>query len=587
MSAGKDNLNRPGDKSGFVNSVFIGDSRDMRELPDESVHLVVTSPPYFNIKDYAKDGYQSETHSAKKSEQLGDFGQFDEFVSELLKVWRECERVLVPNGKMIINSPLVPMTKAQLTTHENRHIFDLNSAIQESVLRTIPNLFLMDTYIWNRTNPSKKLMFGSYPSPPNFYAQNTIEFVTVYVKAGKSRKVSPKIRKASKLTQSEWVEFTKQVWDLPIPNKSDLAFGKHSALMPEAIVERCVRLYSFVGDIVLDPFAGSGTTLKVAKSLGRSFVGFEVMESYSDIIDQKVGLRACRKVGKRLALASTNTCPTPVDKFLNKVVRSDANEFLRQLPRDSVNLICVDPPYNLGKGEWDRFASQSEFLAFTKKWIANSIRVLAPGGALFIFNTPENCAHILVHCQSVGLELRNWITWDKRDGFAATKSRFVPTQESIVYFVKPGANATFNPDLVRQPYDSSERIAAAAKRGILKNGKRWFPNPLGKLCTDVWHIVSERHKTKVHGRVQKPEHPTQKPLELIERIIMATTNPRDTVLDVFAGSGTTGVAAIIHERNFLGCDSDSNYVEISNRRIREAQAMTKSSGERSIVSVRR
>ena len=586
MSIEKNKLIGPGDESGFVNSVFIGDSRDMRELPDESVHLVVTSPPYFNIKNYAMDGYQSNIHSAKKSEQLGDIGQFDQFIFELLKVWRECERVLVANGKMIINSPLVPMMKAQLTTHENRHIFDLNSAIQESVLRTIPNLFLMDTYIWNRTNPSKKLMFGSYPSPPNFYAQNTIEFVTVYVKAGKSRKVSPKIRKASELTQSEWVEFTKQVWDLPIPNKSDLAFGKHTALMPEAIVERCVRLYSFVSDIVLDPFAGSGTTLRVAKSLGRNFVGFEVMESYSDIIEQKVGTRACRKVGKRNVLAPTTTRPTSIDKFLNKVVRSDANDFLSQLPRDTVNLICVDPPYNLGKGDWDDFASQGEFLSFTRKWIANSIKVLAPGGALFIFNTPENCAHIL-HCQSLGLELRNWITWDKRDGFAATKSRFVPTQESIVYFVKPGANATFNPDLVRQPYDSSERIAAAAKRGILKNGKRWFPNPIGKLCTDVWHIVSERHRTKVNGRVQKPEHPTQKPLELIERIIKATTNPGDTVLDVFAGSGTTGVAAISHARNFLGCDSDSKYVEISNRRIREAQTMTDSLREVSGASVGR
>lgn len=562
----------------FVNSVFIGDARDMREIPNESVHLVVTSPPYFNIKDYAKDGYQSDVHSVKKSEQLGDIGQFDQFISELLRVWRECERVLVPNGKLVINSPLVPMLKAHFTTHENRHIFDLNAAIQGTILGAIPNMFLMDTYVWNRTNPSKKLMFGSYPSPPNFYAQNTIEYVTVYVKAGKSRKVTAKVRKLSELTQSEWVEFTKQVWDLPIPNKSDLAFGKHSALMPEAIVERCVRLYSFVGDVILDPFAGSGTTLKVAKTLNRNFVGYEIMESYSGIIDQKVGFAACRKASKRRSLQAVEFKVPPNPKYLNKVVRNEAIKFLNDLPRDSVQLICVDPPYNLGKGDWDRFPSRENFLAFTKRWIHSSFRVLAPGGALFIFNTPENSAHILVYCQSLGLELRNWITWDKRDGFAATKLRFVPTQETILYLVKPGVTPTFNSDPVRQPYNSTERIAAATKKGILKDGKRWFPNPVGKLCTDVWHIVSERHKTKLNGRIQKSVHPTQKPLELIERIVLATTNPGDTVLDVFAGSGTTAVAAIINGRKFLGCDSDSRYVDMSNRRIRDSQ------GRRTIIN---
>jgi site-specific DNA-methyltransferase (adenine-specific) len=120
---------------------------------------------------------------------------------------------------------------------------------------------------------------------------------------------------------------------------------------------------------------------------------------------------------------------------------------------------------------------------------------------------------------------------------------------------------------VRHPYDSQQRIAAAAKKGIIKNGKRWFPNPAGKLCTDVWHIVSERHRTKEYGKTQRTPHPTQKPLELIERIILASTNPNDLVLDFFAGSGTTAVAAIDLGRRFLGCDSDAKYVEIANDRI--------------------
>jgi site-specific DNA-methyltransferase (cytosine-N4-specific) len=539
----------------------------MSELPDGSVHLIVTSPPYFNIKDYSKDGRQQLSHSRKNSAQLGDLGTFEQFLRELAIVWRECERVLTPNGKLIINSPLVPITKYQLTTHENRHIYDLNSAIQGSILESITNLFLMDTYIWNRTNPSKKLMFGSYPHPTNFYAQNTIEFVTVYVKGGKPRKVDPEIRQMSALTQNEWVDFTKQVWDLPIPNKSDSAFGKHTALMPEAVVERCVRLYSFVGDIVLDPFAGSGTTLKVAKRLGRRFVGYEVVASYQDIINEKIGESVCRKAIRAEGDSKSAVSAERTLERLNEVVHADAIDFLRSLPRNSVDMICVDPPYNLRKGTWDDFPSKGAFLAFTRNWIANALAVLVPGGSFYVFNTPENAAHILVHCQSLGLELRNWITWDKRDGFTSTKSRFVPTQETILYFVKPGAPATFNADAVRQPYASHQRIAAATRKGILKDGKRWFPNPAGKLCTDVWHVVSERHRTKVNGRTQKSTHPTQKPVELIERIVLASTKPDGIVLDFFAGSGTTAVAAIGLGRRFVGCDSDAKYVALSNNRI--------------------
>jgi len=132
-------------------------------------------------------------------------------------------------------------------------------------------------------------MFGSYPYPRNFYAQNTIEFITVYVKDGPSQNSLPlKVKEKSKLTEKEWINFTKQIWDIPIPSKGDLAFGEHSAIMPEEIVRRCVRLYTYVEDIVLDPFAGSGTTLKVAKELGRNYIGYEISESYKRIIDLKL-----------------------------------------------------------------------------------------------------------------------------------------------------------------------------------------------------------------------------------------------------------------------------------------------------------
>lgn len=271
----------------FLNKVFFKDSRKMSELPDNSVQLIVTSPPYFNIKDYSLDGHQKNKKTEKEKGQIGDILDYDKYINEMTKVWKECQRVLKPNGKLVVNTPLMPMLKRNLDTHYNRHIFDINSDIEKSIIKEA-NLYLLDLYIWNRTNPSKRLMFGSYPYPRNFYAQNTIEFITVYVKDGlPEKKYTKENKEKSKLTQKEWVEFTKQIWNIPIPGKGDLAFGEHAAIMPEEIIRRCVKLFTFVDEVVLDPFAGSGTTLKVAKELSRNFVGYEISKSYEKIIQLK------------------------------------------------------------------------------------------------------------------------------------------------------------------------------------------------------------------------------------------------------------------------------------------------------------
>jgi site-specific DNA-methyltransferase (cytosine-N4-specific) len=117
----------------------------------------------------------------------------------------------------------------------------------------------------------------------------------VFVKDGKPEKISKDIKEKSKLTQKEWITFTKQIWDIPVPNKSDLAFGIHTAIMPEEIITRCVRMFSFVGDLVLDPFTGSGTTLKVTKDLKRQYVGYEIYEKYRKVIEEKLGLKNEKK----------------------------------------------------------------------------------------------------------------------------------------------------------------------------------------------------------------------------------------------------------------------------------------------------
>lgn len=276
-------------KLDFINSVFYKDAKSMAEIPSNSIQLIVTSPPYYNVKNYSLDGYQNNKVHTEAEAQIGDIKDYDEYVAEMLSVWRECYRVLTPNGKLAINTPLMPVPKRDFNEHYTRHIFNIASDIENSIIKGIKNMHLYDIYIWNRTNPRKSLMFGSYPYPRNFYAQNTTEFVSVFVKDGKPfNGQSSETKNRSKLSQREWVEFTKQVWNIPVPNKKDLAFGSHCAIMPEEIVERCVRLFTFVGDTVLDPFAGSGTTLKVAKEWSRNYVGYEVVKSYEAIIDKKL-----------------------------------------------------------------------------------------------------------------------------------------------------------------------------------------------------------------------------------------------------------------------------------------------------------
>jgi len=254
---------------------------------------------------------------------------------------------------------------------------------------------------------------------------------------------------------------------------------------------------------------------------------------------------------------------------INRIYCLEVFEFLDKIDDGVVDLAIIDPPYFLNKGKWDTFDSYEAFLDFTYSWINKVIPKLKENGSIYIFNTPYNCTYILKYLVKKGLSFRNWITWDKRDGLAYSKYRYTSGQETILFFTKSNNNKhTFNVDDIRIPYESKERIKHAMKKGILKNGKRWFPNPKGKLCGDVWHVSSERHKIKINGKVLKLPHATPKPLDMIERIIKASSNKNDLVLDCFIGTGTTAVAAKKLNRNFIGCDVNKEYVNIANKRLK-------------------
>jgi site-specific DNA-methyltransferase (adenine-specific) len=253
-------------------------------------------------------------------------------------------------------------------------------------------------------------------------------------------------------------------------------------------------------------------------------------------------------------------------KKINKIYNLDCFEFLNQIDNEIVDLAIIDPPYNLNKAKWDTFKSEKDFFDFTFRWIDALIPKLKENGSLYIFNTPYNSAFILAYLVAKGLFFKNWITWDKRDGLGGAKHKYSNGQETILFFTK-GENHTFNYDEIRLPYESTERIAHAKIKGILKNGKRWFPNPNGRLCSEVWHITSERHKNKINGKTPKMPHVTPKPLELVERIIKASSNTGDLVLDCFVGIGTTALAAKKLRRNFICSDNNKVYIQLAKRNL--------------------
>lgn len=249
---------------------------------------------------------------------------------------------------------------------------------------------------------------------------------------------------------------------------------------------------------------------------------------------------------------------------INSIHQLDCFDFLARVADDTVDLAVVDPPYNLSKASWDTFGSEDEFFEFTFSWIDALIPKIKRSGSLYIFNTPYNCAYILQHLVRRGLTFQNWITWDKRDGMGGARRRYSNGQETILFFTM-GERHIFNSDEIRVPYESKERIKHAEKKGIVKNGKRWFPNPNGRLCGEVWHFSSARHKNKVNGKVRKMGHATPKPLDMIERIIRASSNVGDLVLDCFVGTGTTAVASRRLDRNFICSDNNTEYVNIARK----------------------
>lgn len=263
------------DDSGYVNLVN-GDTIEVLKCFDEgAVDLVITSPPYWNAVEY--EGDDNVSHQT-----------YYEYINWLGQVWELCFRALRPNGKLVINTPILPIPKT-IINQTPRHIKNINNDIDMWLMNNTPFL-RYSVYIWQKQ--TSKMMFGSYPYPPNILENNTIEFLSVYVKPGHSKKVAQSIKDENLLKQAEWIDLTQQVWFMyPSDVKRHLT---HPAPFPQKLPARFMKLFSFGSknkdhaDIILDPFNGAGTTTSVAKMLNRRSVGIELSKKYYRIAKERV-----------------------------------------------------------------------------------------------------------------------------------------------------------------------------------------------------------------------------------------------------------------------------------------------------------
>jgi len=264
--------NQKAELKNLENKVICADAKTaLQKITDDTIHCIITSPPYWNIVDYGFGG------------QLGQ-GSYEEYLTQLLEVWRECERILVPNGKLCIITPIMPISKKVMPEQHTRHIKNINNDIEASILSNL-KLKRYSLYIWQKQTTEK--MFGSYPYPPNIYEQNTIEFINVLVKDGEPRKLPKEIKEASRLSEKEWMNLTRQIWPL---YPEDVKRAKHPAPFPVSLPNRLIAMFTFAhykgknvsyeGDIVLDPFCGTGATLIATKSLGRRFIGIDLSPDF-------------------------------------------------------------------------------------------------------------------------------------------------------------------------------------------------------------------------------------------------------------------------------------------------------------------
>lgn len=254
-------------------SIIIGDSRDMGELDDASVHLVITSPPYWQLKDYGGEA------------QVGFHNTYEEYINNLNLVWSECHRVLHTGCRLCVN---IGDQFARAAYYGRYKVIPIRTEITK-FCETV-GFDYMGAIIWQKVTTCNTTggatIMGSFPYPRNGILKINYEFILIFKKPGEALPPTSEQKKNSKLTTEEWNEYFSGHWTFPGAKQKG-----HIAMFPEELPRRLIRMFSFPEETVLDPFLGSGTTSLAAANLDRDSIGYEINKEYVPIIREKLGLQ--------------------------------------------------------------------------------------------------------------------------------------------------------------------------------------------------------------------------------------------------------------------------------------------------------
>ncbi|WP_234697370.1 DNA methyltransferase [Candidatus Kryptonium thompsonii] len=260
----------------------------MIELKDSSIDLVVTSPPYWHIKNYGVEG------------QIGYGQSLHEYLKSLYIVWKECFRVLKPGTRLCIN---IGDQFLRGIIYGKYKVAPLHSELIVQCEKI--GFDYMGSIIWHKKTTMNTTgganVMGSYPYPPNGLIEIDYEFILIFKKPGKKTPPSKEIKEKSKLTKEEWKEYFSGHWNFPGERQIE-----HEAMFPEELPKRLIRMFTFVGDTVLDPFLGSGTTVKAALNLERNAIGYEINEKFLPIIKKKIDINQNLFENKKIEITKRN-----------------------------------------------------------------------------------------------------------------------------------------------------------------------------------------------------------------------------------------------------------------------------------------
>ncbi len=253
--------------------VINGDSRNMKELSDASVDLIITSPPYWQLKDYGTEN------------QIGYNDSYEAYINHLNLVWKECYRVLNDASRLCVN---IGDQFARAVYYGRYKVIPIRTEIIKFCEAI--GFDYMGAIIWQKKTTSNTTggasLMGSYPFPKNGILSIDYEFILIFKKLGTPKRPSKEIKEMSSMTKEEWKTYFDGHWNFRGARQDG-----HIAMFPEELPKRLIKMFSFVGDTVLDPFLGSGTTSLVAKNLNRNSVGYEINPEFIPFIERKLKMR--------------------------------------------------------------------------------------------------------------------------------------------------------------------------------------------------------------------------------------------------------------------------------------------------------